>query len=561
MISVIKTKVNMRILLAQMNPTIGDVNGNVDKISKVISIAKAKNTDLIIFPEMALIGYPPEDFLLLPHFIDDFDKALQRIVRESKGLSLILGTVRRHGKVGEKPLCNSAAVIENGRLLGFADKMLLPTYDVFDERRFFEPGKVAQVFTICGYKIAITICEDIWQHSQLLKYSSYERDPVRELSSKGPDIAVNLSASPFSMRVDQSHQQTRFLACMRAVSTLKCPLFLCNQVGANDSLIFDGHSAVFDKDGKVRFQAKGFEEDNVFIDYPFDPHVEHFKPNVSDPIAELYSALVLGVRDYFAKSGFKKACIGLSGGIDSAIVAAIAVQALDKDHVLGVIMPSRYSSEHSQTDALDLKLRLGIKTQNIPIDGAFQGFLDLLSHSFEGMPANVTEENIQARIRGLILMALSNKFGYIVLSTGNKSELAMGYATLYGDMCGGLAVINDVTKQQVYQLSKWINREKEVIPWNIIHKEPSAELAPNQKDSDSLPDYSIVDNVLTAYIENHEAPEEIAARFGLAQELVDDLIKRIHINEFKRRQSAPGLRVSSCAFSVGRRFPIVQKYV
>ncbi len=551
----------LRILLAQMNPTIGDINGNVEKIRKVISLARANKTNLIIFPEMALIGYPPEDFLLLPHFIDDFDRALQRIVLESKGISLILGTVRKGEGPREKPLCNSAAVIEDGRLLGFYDKMLLPTYDVFDERRFFEPGKTPQVFQVCGCKIAITICEDIWQHSQLLKYSSYERDPVRELSSRRPDIAVNLSASPFSMRADLSHQQTRFLACIRTVSSLQCPLFLCNQVGANDSLIFDGHSAVFDKDGKVMLQAKGFEEDNVFIDYPFDPKLKGSSQEVSDPIAELYSALVLGVHDYFTKSGFKKACIGLSGGIDSAIVAAIAVQALGKDHVLGVIMPSRYSSEHSQTDALDLSRRLDIKTTNIPIDSTFQGFLDLLSPAFQGADANVTEENLQARIRGLILMALSNKFGYIVLSTGNKSELAMGYATLYGDMCGGLSVINDVTKQQVYQLSKWINREKEVIPWSIIHKEPSAELAPNQKDSDSLPNYAIVDNVLTAYIENHEKPEEIARRFGYSLQLVDDLIKRIHMNEFKRRQGALGLRVSPCAFSVGRRFPIVQKYI
>lgn len=544
----------MRILLAQINPIIGDVLGNTEKAINAISKAKQLNANIVLFPELFLSGYPPEDFLLLPHFIDDVDKALQKVIAASKGIAVVIGLPRRNQNHSEKPIFNSAAVIENGILIGYQDKILLPTYDVFDERRFFEPGNSIQLWRLFDHDIAVTICEDIWQHSELIKYTSYNRDPVQELAELHPDVVLNLSASPFSM----FKISNRLKVCSSAAITLRCPLLLCNQVGGNDSLIFDGYSVYVDANGNVIDHAKGFSEDLLLIDLKAKPKP---KSPTFNPIEDLYRALVLGVKDYFNKSKFSKACLGLSGGIDSALVACIAVEALGKDNVLGILMPSRFTSNSSTSDALQLANTLGIKTHEISIEGVFQSYLEALSPFFVDLPWDTTEENLQARIRGTLLMAFSNKFGYIVLSTGNKSEMAMGYSTLYGDMCGGLAVINDVTKQQVYALSSWINRNQEIIPANTIAKPPSAELRPNQKDTDSLPDYSIVDNVLQAYIEEHLSPEEIAKHYSYPPELVLNLIKRIHLNEYKRRQSPPGLRVSEKAFSVGRRFPIVQRYV
>lgn len=544
----------MRILLAQINPTIGDIQGNLQKILDGVDRAKQQKARIVLFPELCLSGYPPEDFLLLPHFIADINRALEKVVAGSKGIAVIVGLPRHNTIKCEKPICNSAAIIDDGVLVGFQDKMLLPTYDVFDERRFFEPGAAAKLWKIGGKSIAVTICEDIWQHSDLIKYTSYLRDPVHELAALKPDFTLNLSASPFSV----SKFSNRLKACSKAAATLNSPLLLCNQVGGNDSLIFDGYSLYVDAAGNTIDCAKGFQEDFLLVDLSSKPQP---KTIIVNSIEDLYHALVLGLRDYFQKSKFTKACLGLSGGIDSALAACIAVEALGKDNILGVLMPSRFSSPSSTVDALQLASTLGIKTQTISIEPPFQSYLDLLEPLFEGRSYDVAEENIQARIRGTILMALSNKFGYIVLSTGNKSEMAMGYATLYGDMCGGLAVLNDVTKQQVYALSKWINRSHEIIPWNTIHKPPSAELRPNQKDSDSLPDYAIIDNVMQAYIEEHLSPDEIVKRFSYPPELVNDLIQRIHTNEYKRRQSPPGLRVSEKAFSVGRRFPIVQRYV
>lgn len=544
----------MQIVLAQINPIIGDLTGNVKKIVEAISEAKKKKAQLIVFPELALTGYPPEDFLLLPHFIHDVENALKDVVAASTGIAVIVGTVRQNPSFLEKPLFNSAAIIEDGKLKGFQDKMLLPTYDVFDERRFFEPAIKTTLWDIAGLNIAVTICEDIWEHSDLLKYSSYARDPIQELVHLKPQLVVNLSASPFSLK----HARNRFSACSRVAITLDCPLVLCNQVGGNDSLIFDGYSVFVDKQGKLMARAKGFEEDNFLVDT--NSRQSHDDLN-SEPMQELYNALVLGLKDYFRKSGFKKACLGLSGGIDSALVACIAVEALGNENVLGVLMPSRYSSEGSIIDARQLAINLKIKTEEISIEDPFESYLKVLEPVFQSKQQGVAEENIQARVRGMLLMAISNKFGYIVLSTGNKSELAMGYSTLYGDMCGGLAVISDVTKQQVYALANWINRNNEIIPGNSITKPPSAELRPNQKDSDSLPDYAIVDNVLQAYVEDHQSSEIIAERFGYPVDVVKDLVLRIHRNEYKRRQSPPGLRVSEKAFAVGRRFPIVQKYV
>lgn len=543
----------MRILIAQINPTVGDIDGNARLIIQSIEKGKSLGAGIVLFPELALSGYPPEDLLLLSGFVEDLKNALEHIVKATSGIAAVVGTVRVAEGRGEKGLYNSAAVIDNGKLLGYQDKILLPTYDVFDERRFFDPGKEVHLWNIAGGAVGITICEDIWEHSTLLKYASYRRDPVQELSLLHPEVVLNLSASPFS--VTKLHNRVE--VCAKAAVALKAPLLLCNQVGGNDSLIFDGRSVYVDEEGVLKALAKGFEPDALLVDLSVkEPAI--VVPN--DTMEELYSALVLGIRDYFHKSGFSKACLGLSGGVDSALVACLAAEALGKENVCGVLMPSRYSSEGSVTDAKALITNLGIASMEVPIERPFGAYNDLLSASI-GNIAGVTEENIQARIRGMILMAISNKMGYIVLSTGNKSELAMGYSTLYGDMCGGLAVISDLTKQQVYALSRWINRNGEIIPQNTIDKPPSAELRPNQKDTDSLPEYGIVDNVLQAYIEDHRSVEEIANRFSYSREVVEDLVRRIHRNEYKRRQSPPGLRISEKAFSVGRRFPIVQRYV
>lgn len=540
----------MRILFAQINPTIADLAGNTSKILESIAIAKQQRADIVLFPELCLSGYPPDDFLLLPDFIEALNQPLEQIKEASKGIVAIVGTPRKdNGR-----LYNSAAIFSNGALIGYQDKSLLPTYDVFVERRYFEPAGNMRLWDLCGERVGITICEDIWQHSSLLKHTSYLRDPVLELKALNPTIVLNLSASPFSL----SKCSTRIQVCAKAANTLQCPLLLCNQVGGNDGLIFDGHSLCFNDQGQLLHCAQGFAEEHLLIDLstPAAP----FKW-VEDPMFSLYSALVLGLKDYFHKSGFKKACLGLSGGIDSALVACIATEALGKENVLGISMPSRYTSEGSKKDAQQLAQKLGIEYREISIEDPFVSYLNLLEPEFKGKQPDVTEENLQARIRGMILMAISNKFNYIVLSTGNKSELAMGYATLYGDMCGGLGVISDVSKTQVYALSHWLNRHGELIPWNTIKKPPSAELRPNQKDSDTLPSYDIVDHVLAAYVEEHCSPAEIAKRFHYPIEIVKDLIKRIHRAEYKRRQGAPGLRVTEKAFYVGRRFPIVQKWV
>ena len=544
----------MRILLAQINPIIGDIEGNTEKILMGIKEGNKAKAEVVLFPELCLTGYPPEDFLLLPHFIEAAQNALQKIIRNCIGITAIVGLPRVNYDLKEKALFNSAAILQNQTLIGFQDKILLPTYDIFDEYRYFEPGSGIRTWNILGKNIGITICEDIWQHSDLLKFTHYRRDPIHDLQPFYPDVVLNLSASPYS--VDKL--VNRFKVGSLAASTLMCPLLLCNQVGGNDSLIYDGYSFYVDGMGRLQKVAKGFEQDFLLID--LDQAVKGFY-FTADPIPDLFHALVLGVRDYFQKSGFKKACLGLSGGIDSALVAVIAAEALGSENILGVLMPSRFSSESSLTDALKLAENLHIHTREIPIESPFKSYLELLSPEFESRPWDITEENVQARIRGMILMGLSNKLGYIVLNTGNKSELAMGYATLYGDMCGGLGVINDVTKMQVYALSRWINRQKEIIPWNTIHKPPSAELRPDQLDADSLPPYEVIDNIVESYVENHQSPEEIIQKYGYSKELVSDAICRIHRNEYKRRQSAPGLRVTEKAFSVGRRFPIVQRFV
>jgi len=543
----------MEVALAQINPTIGSLSENCKKILSYASQAHKLGASIIVFPEMALCGYPPEDLLLLPSFIKATEEELKKIIHASKGMTLIVGTVRENPSGGEKGLYNTAAIIHDGELVGFQDKTLLPDYDVFVERRYFEPATHTDVWNLSGKRVAITICEDIWQHAEAVEYTSYRRDPVQDLVSQAPDILINLSASPYYM---QRHKM-RLHVCQQVAKTVKCPVVICNQVGGNDSLIFDGYSMHINQAGQLVHYAKGFEEDLLLVDteknYP-ECHIS------TPPLEDLFKALVLGLRDYFHKLGFSRGCFGLSGGIDSSVVACIVKEALGSENILALTLPSRYSSKSSVTDSEILARNLGITLQELSIEKPFQSFLETLTPHFEGKKPDVTEENLQARIRGIILMAFSNKFGYLLLGSGNKSEMAMGYATLYGDMCGGLGVLSDVSKQQVYALARWINREKEVIPNTVLEKPPSAELRPDQKDSDSLPEYPIVDLVLVEYVEQHLSPEEIAETHHLSLQLVKDLVRKIHLSEYKRQQAPPGLRVTKRSFTVGRRFPIVQHW-
>jgi NAD+ synthase (glutamine-hydrolysing) len=544
----------MRVLVAQLNPVIGAIQKNVEKIIASLKSARKKKADIVLFSELTICGYPPEDLLLHQEFLEAVEAGLQTIIPQTNGLMVVVGTIRKSDHIQEKSLFNSAAIIQDKKLVGFYDKCLLPTYDVFDERRYFLKGAGSQIWEWKGKKIGVLICEDMWQHSGYMKNINYSVDPVIDLESSNPDLILNLSASPYQFQ----KPDTRVKVCERAAQTLKCPVILCAQVGANDQLIFDGYSVYVNEEGKLCQLAKGFEEDEILVDTeaascpcPFD----------YDPMQDLYRALVLGTRDYFHKQGFSKGLVGISGGIDSALVACIAAEALGKGNVYGVYMPSPFSSPASLEDARALAKNLEIKFDEISIEQPFQIYLNLLKPYFQGKASDVTEENLQARIRGTLLMALSNKLGHILLSTGNKSEMAMGYCTLYGDMAGGLAVISDVLKTQVYTLSKWINRKKEIIPLSTIEKAPSAELRPNQKDSDTLPEYATIDAVVEAYIEDFLSPKEIMKKHKLDKALVMDLIKRIHRAEYKRRQAPPGIRVSRQAFRVGRRSPIVQGWI
>lgn len=545
----------MKVWLAQLNPIVGDLEGNTCKIIEAIDQARLNQAELVLFSELVLCGYPPEDLLLLPDFIQKIQEKLRLIIQATQGIIAIVGTPSVNHSQKEKHLYNSAAVIQNQVLLGYQHKSLLPTYDVFYERRYFEPASEWRLWKLNQYQVAITICEDIWESSRLLEETSYHQDPLQELSALKPDLLLNLSASPYSLHKSKN----RIKVCQTAALKLNCPVIFCNQVGGNDSLIFEGGSLFVSSQGEVLRQEKKFSEDQCLIDttQKTAPRV----PTEEDPIEDLYQALVLGLKDYFIKSGFQKACLGLSGGIDSALVACLAADALGPSNVLGISMPSRFNPDSSFQDAKILAQNLQIDFKEIPIEKPFQSYLELLEPHFEGRPFNVAEENLQSRVRGMILMAMSNKYGYLVLSTGNKSEMAMGYTTLYGDSCGGLAVISDVTKGQVYQLARWINRKKEIIPSNSIEKPPSAELRPNQKDQDTLPPYEIIDHVLQAYVEEHMSLSEIADRYHYPLALIEDIVKKIHLNEYKRRQSPLGLRVSEKAFSAGRRFPIVERWI
>ncbi len=544
----------MRILVAQLNPTIGDIEGNGEKILHALDRAREEKVEVVLFSELVLSGYPPEDLLLHPAYIDAQEAYLDKIVKASSGMFVAFGMARHNRTKGEKIVFNSAAIMHDGKLLGFEDKILLPTYDVFDERRYFEPGAKVHVWPYKGKKIGLLICEDMWQHAGAVPDTHYARDPVEEIALLKPDLLLNLSASPYH---DQK-PDVRIGVCVKAAKRVGVPIVMSCQVGGNDQLVFDGYSLWVDAQGRLQQVAKGFEEDFLIIDSEKTGPASVF---YCDPIQDLFRALALGTSDYLRKLGFQKVVIGLSGGIDSAVVACIAVHALGRENVLGVFMPSRFSSPSSISDAEALAKNLGIETLLIPIERPFQVFLDLLEPHFGNRAFDVTEENMQARIRGTILMSLSNKFGHIVLSTGNKSEVAMGYCTLYGDMVGGLAIISDVTKKQVYELARFINREREIIPENILHKEPSAELKPEQKDSDALPDYDIVDQVLKEYVEDYLTPKEIARRNDIPLELVTYLVHGIHKAEYKRQQAAIGIRVSKKSFKAGRRYPIVQRWV
>ena len=543
----------MLIYASQLNPTIGNLSHNTGKILNAIEKARLEKAEIVVFPESAISGYPPEDLLLYDDFIDQMQTELDKIIEASKDLFIVVGTIRRNKEKKGNPLFNSAAVIYDKKLLGYKDKSLLPTYDVFVEKRYFESGTDQKVFDFKGKKIGVLICEDVWSHSENV-YKKYEKDPVEEMQKLKPDLLINIAASPYY------YQKTdlRIEVFSKVSKILGCPQVMCNQVGANDQLVFDGHSMYFNKEGALVNVAKGFVEDHLLIDTEKEAPLFSYKV---DPLQDLYSALILGVKDYFRKLHLSKALIGLSGGIDSALVLCIAVDALGPHNVLALNMPSRFSSVSSFEDANFLAANLRVELMDIPIDHMYQQYLDLLSPVFQGKSFDTTEENLQARIRGMILMAISNKLEYIVLSTGNKSEMAMGYVTLYGDMCGGLGVLNDVTKTLVYELAKWINRKKEIIPNNTIKKDPSAELKADQKDQDTLPPYSIVDKVIDGYVEDHLSYDEIVKKYKIDKILVKELIERIHKAEYKRRQGPPGIRVSKKAFSKGRFFPIVQGWI
>jgi NAD+ synthetase len=545
----------MKVALLQLNTTIGDLEGNIAKIVAAVKLAKDDNVDLCISSELALLGYPPKDFLLNRAFIKQSSAAVEDLAGFLKNYPpLLVGTaVVNKSNVG-KPLYNAAVFLHKGKIENMFYKSLLPTYDVFDEERYFERSNSLNILNLQGAKIGVTICEDIWNDKDFWQRKRYHHDPILQLVSSGVEYIVNLSASPFT--VDKQKIRETMLGSI--AKKYKVPIIYVNQVGGNDDLVFDGRSCVFDKDGELIAKAKPFSEDILIIDTSVDDN--RITEDDFTLEKEAWNALVLGTRDYVIKCGFQKVLLGLSGGIDSSLVATIAVSALNKENVLGVILPSIYTRSASITDAQQLAKNLGIKTLTIPINDIVNSFDKALRNAFVGYPKDVTEENIQARIRGNILMSLSNKYRAILLSTGNKSELAVGYCTLYGDMSGGLSVISDVPKTLVYKIAKWVNHmnDKPVIPQSVITKEPSAELKPNQKDSDILPTYAVLDEILHRYVELHQSKEEIVAS-GYKEELIEKVIAMVKRAEFKRRQAPLGIKITDCAFGTGWRMPVAYK--
>jgi NAD+ synthase/NAD+ synthase (glutamine-hydrolysing) len=544
----------MKIALAQLNPTVGDFSGNAARILSLAAEARARGAQLSVFSELCLCGYLPHDLVERPAFFRRTREELARLAREIS-LPSIVGTLGYPQDETGKGVSNCAAVIAEGKILFEQRKMLLPTYDVFDESRYFQPAKSLSVFPFCGSRLGIVICEDMWNDKLFWEKRLYERDPVSELAEQGSGVLINLSASPYTL----GKRAFRIEMLSALARRHRQPVIYVNQVGGNDSLVFDGASLAITAEGKVAAQAHSFEEDLVLFDTATG--AGEIRPQPETELDAVYRALACGTRDYVRKCGFQRVIIGLSGGIDSAVVACIATAALGAANVTGVAMPGPFSSEGSLRDARALAQNLGISFQVVPISEVHEKYLATLAPVLEGRQPDVTEENIQARIRGNILMALSNNFGALVLSTGNKSELAVGYCTLYGDMAGGLAVISDVPKTMVYDLARLINRSRELIPAASLTKPPSAELRPNQTDQDTLPPYEVLDRILKAYVEDLRGPEEIAKEHGIPMELVREVALRVDRNEYKRQQAAPGLKVTSKAFGIGRRFPIAQKHL
>ncbi len=543
----------MKIALGQINPTIGDFSGNSKKIIESSRQALAQGAEMILFPELAVCGYPPRDLLEKPAFVERNQQVVKEIAQAVPQITIVCGFVSPAKVETGKSVMNSAAVLRQGAVQFVQSKMLLPTYDVFDEMRYFDPAESQKLLPLAGKEFALTICEDAWNDKHFWHRRLYRVDPVDELLHAGGNMVLNISASPFHLGKRELRRQ--MLATIARDN--RVPVLFVNQVGGNDSLIFDGSSMVIAPDGRIVTQAKSFAEDLVVFDSETLQGDMHEQVPVG--VASAYAALALGTRDYVRKCGFSKVVIGLSGGIDSALTAAIAVDALGKENVTGIAMPSQYSSEHSIKDARQLACKLGIRFEVIAIGDVFDGYRKALARLFAGTPEDVAEENLQSRIRGNILMAFSNKFGALVLTTGNKSEVGVGYCTLYGDMVGGLGVISDVPKTMVYELSRYVNSIKPVIPQSTIDKPPSAELRPGQKDSDTLPPYEVLDNILEDYVEDYHTAERIAADRKYDIKLVRDVIRMIERSEYKRQQAAPGLKITPKAFGLGRRFPIAQK--
>ena len=544
----------MKIALGQINPTVGDFSGNSRKIIDNAQKAQAAGADMVLFPELAVCGYPPRDLLEKPAFVAKNQETTQAIAKAVPGISIVCGLVSPAKIETGKTVMNSAAVLRQGEIQFMQSKTLLPTYDVFDEPRYFAPAASRQSYKYNGRNLAVTICEDAWNDKHFWPRRLYSLDPVEELLHTGANIVLNIAASPFHL----GKRELRQKMLETIARDNQVPVVMVNQVGGNDSLVFDGSSIVIAPDGRIIAQAKSFEEDLVYFDTETLKGDLH--PQIEGEEASAYAALVLGTRDYVHKCGFQRVILGLSGGIDSALTAVVAAEALGPENVMGVSLPSQYSSPGSLVDSRELAARLGMKLKIIEINEIFDSYRAALAPVFAGLPEDVTEENIQSRIRGAILMALSNKFNGLVLTTGNKSELAVGYCTLYGDMVGGLAVISDVPKTMVYKLSYYVNSINPVIPKSTLEKPPSAELRPGQKDSDVLPPYDVLDNILEDYIEDYRTAEQIAAERGYDPKLVKDVVRMIERSEYKRQQAAPGLKITPKAFGLGRRFPIAQKY-
>ena len=542
----------MKIALAQLNLTVGDLAGNEAKILAAYRRGVEAGVELVICPELSVAGYPPRDLLLKKLFVAQNLETLNRLAAATSQTGLLVGYVGENKIRPGRGVTNSAALLQHGKILATRSKTLLPTYDVFDEDRYFQPATENLPVKFNGQKIALTICEDIWNDEDFWTERRYTHNPPVELSEAGAQIIFNLSASPWHVGKNQTRREMLRSLALKT----KRPVVFCNQVGGNDELVFDGESLAFNMHGDLIAQGKSFEEDFIVLD-----SAAQSKPKPVELCAEetIYRALILGLRDYLHKCGFKSAVLGLSGGIDSAITAVLAAEALGKENVRGISLPSQFSSQHSLDDAHILAERLGIHYDVLPIQPAFETVKQTLQPTFAGRAEDTTEENIQARLRAVILMALSNKFGSLLLTTGNKSELAVGYCTLYGDMCGGLAVISDVPKTMIYRLAKWINRDREIIPDSSITKPPSAELRPNQTDQDSLPPYEILDAILDLYVVQGKSASEIIVA-GFEEPVVRRIVRLIDFNEYKRRQAAPGLKVTTKAFGVGRRFPIAQKF-